>query len=180
MEQGKIGGTRTPKLLNRLSQNLAWVITSAIWPSKPKFKPIASVERPGKWVKYHSCVVIIFFSFFVTPKFACIQGLNKRTDFYTLWFIRFKFQVIVLGIKLQTFLFPTFIPNTPQKKREWVKMLGTLNSLKLKILKLAYNRNHCIDFSQILDSDKDRQIVCVGGPNKRITNPRWRTAAILK
>jgi len=59
-------------------------------------------------------------------------------------------------------------------------MLGTLNSLKLKILKLAYNRNHCIDFSQILDSDKDRQIVFVGGPNRRTTNPRWRTATILK
>jgi len=30
MEKGKIGGIRTPKPLNRLSQNLAWVITSAI------------------------------------------------------------------------------------------------------------------------------------------------------
>jgi len=30
MEKGKIGGIRTPKSPNRLSQNLAWVIMSSI------------------------------------------------------------------------------------------------------------------------------------------------------
>jgi len=29
-------------------------------------------------------------------------------------------------------------------------------------------------------SDKDYQMPFVGGPNMRITNPRWRTAAILE
>ena len=43
MEKGKIGGIRTPKPLNRLSQNLAWVIMSTIWTTKPKFKSIAPV-----------------------------------------------------------------------------------------------------------------------------------------
>ena len=43
MEKGKIGGIRTPKPLNRLSQNLACVITLAIWASTAKFKPIAPV-----------------------------------------------------------------------------------------------------------------------------------------
>ena len=43
MEDGKIEGVRTPKPLNRLPQNLAWMITSAIWPNTPKFKPIAPV-----------------------------------------------------------------------------------------------------------------------------------------
>jgi len=32
----------------------------------------------------------------------------------------------------------------------------------------------------ILHSDKDQQILFVGGPNTRKTNPRWRTAAVLK
>jgi len=55
---------------------------------------------------------------------------------------------------------------------------------------------YCIDFNQILHNDRDdregplnvcvclcdrdHQEVVVGGPNRRPTNPRWRTAAILK
>ena len=49
-----------------------------------------------------------------------------------------------------------------------------------KILKVSCHRNYCIDFNQILQNDRDHQVVVVGGPNKRPTNPRWRTAAILK
>ena len=33
---------------------------------------------------------------------------------------------------------------------------------------------------QISHNHKDRQVLFVGGPNTRKTNPRWRTAAILK
>ena len=40
--------------------------------------------------------------------------------------------------------------------------------------------NYCINFNQILHNDRDHQVVIVGGPNRRLTNPRWRTAAILK
>jgi len=49
-----------------------------------------------------------------------------------------------------------------------------------KTLKLAYYRNHCSDSNQILHSDKDQQMLFMGGPNTRETNPRWRTVAILK
>ena len=49
-----------------------------------------------------------------------------------------------------------------------------------KIEKRAYFQNYCIDFNQILHSDKDHQMPFVGGPHTRITNPRWRTAAILE
>jgi len=48
----------------------------------------------------------------------------------------------------------------------------------LKILKLAYYRNYCTDSNHILHNDKDHQIVFVSGPNRRLTNPRWQTAAI--
>ena len=43
-------------------------------------------------------------------------------------------------------------------------------------------RNYCIDSNQILHNDRprDHQVVIVGGPNTRPTNPRWRTVAILK
>jgi len=39
---------------------------------------------------------------------------------------------------------------------------------------------HISNSNQILHSDKDNQMVFVGGPNTHITNPRWRTAAILE
>jgi len=38
----------------------------------------------------------------------------------------------------------------------------------------------CIDSNEILYSDKDHRILFVGCPNMVITNPRWRTVAILK
>jgi len=45
--------------------------------------------------------------------------------------------------------------------------------------KHAYYQNYCTDSNQILNSDKD-QMPFVGGPNTHITNPRWRTTAILE
>jgi len=48
------------------------------------------------------------------------------------------------------------------------------------MLKFAYYRYYCTDYNQILHSRKDHQILFVGGPNTRKTNPRWRTAAILR
>jgi len=47
------------------------------------------------------------------------------------------------------------------------------------ILKRSYYRNYCIHHNQILHSDRDHQLNA-GGPNMPQTNPRWRTAAILK
>jgi len=35
-------------------------------------------------------------------------------------------------------------------------------------------------YNQIVHSDRDHQMPFVGGPNTRITYPRWRTAAILE
>ena len=43
MQNGEIGDIRTPKPLNRQSQNLEWVLTSAMSPRMPKFKAIAPV-----------------------------------------------------------------------------------------------------------------------------------------
>ena len=45
---------------------------------------------------------------------------------------------------------------------------------------MAYYRNHGSDINQILHSDKDQQMLFMGGLNTRETNPRWRMAAILK
>ena len=46
---------------------------------------------------------------------------------------------------------------------------------------LALLRVSIVQISKkILHSDKDHQMPFVGGPNTRIANPRWRTAAILE
>ena len=39
---------------------------------------------------------------------------------------------------------------------------------------------YATDSDHILHNDKDHQILFVGAPNMRETNPRWRTAATLK
>ena len=55
-----------------------------------------------------------------------------------------------------------------------------LSQTQKKTLKLAHYPNYCTESNQILHSDKDHQILFVGDPNTRITNPRWRMAAVLK
>ena len=62
MEKCKIGGIRTPKPLNRLSQNVAWVISRRYDPASQNSNRSPQWGRPGKWVKYHSRVVFSFFS----------------------------------------------------------------------------------------------------------------------
>ena len=57
--------------------------------------------------------------------------------------------------------------------------MGILSQTR-KIVKVSYYRNYSIDSSDILQNDRNHQLVVVGGPNKRQTNPRWRTAAVLK
>ena len=43
-----------------------------------------------------------------------------------------------------------------------------------------YYQNYCIDSKQILNNDKNHQVLFVDGPNLRHMNPRWRTAAIFQ
>ena len=47
------------------------------------------------------------------------------------------------------------------------------------ILKLTYLQHYNSNSNQILYSYKEHKVLFVDGLNTRITNPRWRTAAIL-
>jgi len=47
-------------------------------------------------------------------------------------------------------------------------------------LSIASRGNYCIDHNQFLQSDRDSQVLTMGGRNMPQTNSRWRTAAILK
>ena len=66
-----------------------------------------------------------------------------------------------------------------QKKQFWGH---EFSSQTRQILKCSYYKNYCIDHNQILQSDREPQILrpTVCGPNMPQTNPIWRTAAILK
>ena len=68
---------------------------------------------------------------------------------------------------------------------EWLNIKSWADSNKLilntnETEKRAYYQNYCIDSNQILHSDKDHQMPFVCGHHTRITNRRWRTAAILE
>ena len=67
----------------------------------------------------------------------------------------------------------------PQKTSNLGAWLGVFKP-KSQNRKTCILSNYCIDSNQILHSDKDHQMPFVGGPDTRITNPRWRTAAILE
>ena len=83
----------------------SWTICHQIWRGWLRWRndPVCQNSnrspqwgRPGKWVKYHSRVVFSFFkfSFFVTTIFARVPRLNRRTDFYAVWFIGCQSRVI--------------------------------------------------------------------------------------
>jgi len=74
---------------------------------------------------------------------------------------------------------PHFGGEIPPKPYFWGREQA-LSSQTGKLLKVSCYRNYCIDFNQIWHNDRNHQVVIVGGPNRRQTNPRWRTAAILK
>jgi len=49
-----------------------------------------------------------------------------------------------------------------------------------KRAKYSYYRNCSMNSNHILHTSKDHKICFMGGLEMRKTNPRWRTAAILK
>ena len=65
-------------------------------------------------------------------------------------------------------------------ERQFLGREEGFSSQTCQILKCSYYKNYCIDHNQILQSDRDHQLLTAGGPNMSQTNPRWRTAAILK
>ena len=85
---------------------------------------------------------------------------------------RTRARMCLLGVSLT--LLPILGVKSPENPNFW----GVNRSFQAKRAK--YYRNYCIDFNQILHNDRNHQVVVVGGPNRRTTNPRWRTGAILK
>ena len=103
---------------------------------------------------------------------------DPSTDFHAWWLTR---RGLAQGCAFWGFswYFSSFwglnTPETPILGRECA-----FSSQTGKILKVSWYQNYCIDFNQIWHNDRDHQVVLVGGSNRRPTNTRRQTAAILK
>ena len=127
----------------------------------------------GKWVKYYN---EIFFLFIYTFFHQLTYRSDATTNFHAWWLKRHGF---AQGCGFWGFCwhcYPFWEWNPPK-----TPILGTwigVSSQTAKILEVSCYRNYCIDFNQILHNDRHHQEVVAGGPNRRLVNRRWRTAAI--
>jgi len=98
------------------------------------------------------------------------QSLHRWTDFYGLYVKNDVFsrtEVPFGGHDETGHHFGSQNPNLWSVNRRFQALVANIK------------RNH-YRFQPNLHSDKDHQMLLMGGPNTRITNPRWRTAAILE
>jgi len=58
--------------------------------------------------------------------------------------------------------------------------VGQISSYPIDFHRRPYNTLRLPCECVIWRNDRDHQMVIAGGPSRRLTNPRWRTAAILK
>jgi len=102
-------------------------------------------------------------------------GSDPSTDFYAWWLKR-----LVLAQGCAFWGIFHIAPDLGCQKPKTFGREYAFSSQTRKIEKRAYCQNYNIDSNQSLHSDKDHQMPFVGNPDTRITNPRWRTAAILE
>jgi len=140
---------------------------------------LVQIRRWGlldKWVKYNDN----FFYLFIYTYFSSTHLQVRRDDGFSRLMVqttRTRARMCLVGVSL------TLLPILAVKSPENPNFLGreyAFSSQTGKILKVSCYRNYSIDFNQLLHNDRDHQVVVVGGPNRRPTNPRWRTTAILK
>jgi len=127
----------------------------------------------GKWVKYNGI-------FFIYTFFSSTHLQVRRDDRFSRLMAqttRTRARMCLLGASLT--LLPILGVKSPENPNFW-GVNRRFQAKRAKILKVSCHRNYCIHFNEILHNDRDHQEVVVGGPNRRPTNPRWRTAAILK
>ena len=150
------------------------MITSAAPTAAPNLVQIVDGGLLGKWVKYNKIFFIYLYLFFINSptgqtrrRIFTLDGSHDADSRKDVPFGGF------------VYIAPYFRGKIPRKP-QFLGREQAFSSQTGKILKVSCYRNYCIDFKQILQNDRDHQVVVVGGPNRRPTNPRWRTAAILK
>jgi len=70
-------------------------------------------------------------------------------------------------------------PQITQKPQFWGREYMFSSQMR-QILRCSYYKNYCIDHNQIFHSDRDPQVLTVGGTNMPQTNHKMATAAIFK
>jgi len=128
----------------------------------------------GKWVKYNKIIYLFIYTFFMNSptsqtrrRIFTLDGSNDADSRKGVPFGGFVDTAPNFGGEIPR--------NPPFLGGEWA-----FSSQTSKILKVSYYQKYCIDFNQIWHNDRDHQVVIAGGPNRRPTNPRRRTTAILK
>ena len=124
-----------------------------------------------KWMKYHSHMVFRFSFYVFDPKFRSRPETKPQNRFLRCLIHRMSIagHCILEWQSYKKISISPFYHKTPWKwKGTWI---GIFKSNAQYITKLAYYWNYCTDSNQILRRDKDHQILTVGGPNRRITNP---------
>jgi len=159
--------------LKRSPKKLSQVITSATPTAVPNLVHIRPWGLLGEWVKYNLNYL------YLCPFFRELTyRSDELTDFRAWWL---KWRGLVYGCAFLGFVdtAPHLGGKIPQKNPILEREL-VFSSQTREIKKHAYYQNYCIDSSHILHSDKDHQMPFVCGLNTHITNPRLRTATILK
>jgi len=75
----------------------------------------------------------------------------------------------LLGVAV--ILLPIYGVESPQKKQFWGREKAFPSQTR-KIFKLSYYKNYSMDSNQILSDDKDPEVLSLGDPKIRPTNPR--------
>jgi len=101
---------------------------------------------------------------------------DPPTDFHAWWLKRRWFAQGCAFWGFRWHCSPFWGWNTPKKPKFW----GVNRRFQAKRAK--YLKFHVIETTASISTKfcRDHQELVVGGPNRRPTNPRWRTAAILK
>ena len=124
------------------------------------------------WVKYNQN------NFYLCPLYwelTCRS--DPSTDFHA-WWLKRRRHVQVCAFWGIFHIAPHLGVQSPQTTNfgAWISVLSKIREIE----KRAYYQNYCIDFNQILHTDKDHQMPFVGDLDTRITNPIWQATAILK
>ena len=159
-----------------ITKNLSIVIMTANPTAVPNLVQIR--PRGGFWAHGWNVTKICLFIYLFIPFLSAHLQVRPVDGFSRLMAqtTRTRARMCLLGVSL--ILLPSFGWNTPE-----TPILGresAFSSQPSKILKVSCYRNYCIDINQIWRNHRDYQLVIVGGPSRRPTNPKWRTAAILK
>jgi len=138
---------------------------------------LVQIRPGGSWAK--EWIIRDFFIYLYFFRELTYRS-DLSTDFHAWWLKRRGLAQWCAFSGFRWYWSPYWGWTPPPKKRKhnywaWIGVFQTC-----KILKVLYYRKYCINFNQILHSDKKHEVVVASGPKARSTKPRWRTATILE